>query len=109
MAPHVVLLVFVIVSADMTDPDDADFNFDVDDVCLSQFHIEKYTMASSDAYRDNVCFIASVLTFANNPKSRINTQDMTLLIFPDAQEEYAPHFKQDLWYQIYLLLLVTDN
>ena len=58
MALHVVLFVLILVSADMMDPDEADFNFDVDDVCLSQFHIEKYTMASSDAYRDNVCSIA---------------------------------------------------
>ena len=31
--------------------EDNDLDFDVDDVCLSQFHIEKYTLATSDSYR----------------------------------------------------------
>ena len=60
----------------MFDPNNNPFDgdFDLSDVCLSEFHIEKYTMATSDSYRDT---------------------EMTCLIFPEATAEFAPHFKQD--------------
>ena len=53
---------------------DTAYDFDPDDVCLSQFHIDRYTTASSDSFRD---------------------AEYTKLIFPSAENEYAPHFKQD--------------
>ena len=56
------------------DSDTDDFDFDINDVCISEFIVEKYTLASSDSYRET---------------------EMTLLIFPEAEFEFAPHFKQD--------------
>ena len=70
----IIFCAYLVFCDELTDEFASEFEFDVDDVCLSEFHIEKYTMASSDSYREN---------------------EMVQLIFPEAEAEYAPHFKQD--------------
>jgi len=55
---------------------DAAYDFDPDQVCSTStpFHIDRYATATSDSFRDG---------------------EYTKLIFPAAEKEYAPNFKQD--------------